>query len=445
MGYRFWAKPVSPIPDEWIAEHRNMVDFWNRLEHFFRWVARLPIDWRWNARRTARTLGNGMPIYWCNFDAVVEDFLNTRERAVRGVARTKTGSIAWPRWKPYRAVISFFMRQSGGWNLEQLFRKSKRFYLTRPDVRGRVSLFWTIRGATHEFHVILHRSFPEGAVIQNVRLAQEFKNHKRWRLSFNLRMPESEKQPHGDEVAVFKPLPIFIRDDLRLGDIYLNGVVRPVTWRNMDTYKQGFAYGPAMRTAYLKSLQQEADYIIEQMKTVLKPFIPELKRRGWKSNPERYRLAGIYKAAALLDDKNIVAALEDGLRRWRSKNNEKRGLQGRLSRHRLRLYQNFGKWLATRCKLIVLEDVDKKKVLQKEKRKYPRVVQAGVASDIREIWSLAAIGELYEWIEKQAAKTGTQVIRLDDFANLPEILAENGVAKFNTELSFQPAKKTAVK
>lgn len=448
-GYKYAAKPLDRIPDSWWQEHRAMVDYWNRLVTLSDWIYRLnvPVDALgarpiaggkkkdWQDFMAYDMCGKGHDMYWANLGAVLDAFKVSKKTALKNFASGVVGS-GMPKRKKYWFSPSFFKAQSGGWTVDQLFGSPKQLFLTLPDKKKRSILSWTMKDEIVRFEVILHRPLPDDATIKNVRLRQD--RDKKWFVSFNLQFPEQEKSLTGDVEFHFEPkwsVDFFLaladrkkfnqKGDLIIGNLTANQTEsRLVTlFSAVDSHEQPPKHDIFARIDRAEKLQQQASEELEIIKSGLGDYIAEVKHAmGWKSDLlPKCGAAGLKKLFQIWDAKEVnrhpfILEFKRKLKRYDSLMREKRGIQGRITRHRDWCYWNFAKDIAERAKVVYLKDISFKKLgmtTMDDQSSLPKEVQRA----IRRNKSYAAHGDLYAKIEQQCKKHGVEVIKMKEAVN----------------------------
>lgn len=359
-------------------------------------------------------------LWWCNYNAVCESYDRARKRAM------KTGSAL--RFHRFDGSGRLKNQIQGGMTVAQLLTgKHAQVQIhanTGPVWRheGRVGhskgeLVWTVYTSeegrrTVRFPIYLHRPIPDDvilkeAVVSRRRLGLRYQ----WTVTFTCQAPDiepawSERRACCGIDIGWRKLPTGLRVATLIG-----------TNSNVPEYLLLPSF-MLEQWDYIEALQSTIDNEQNTMRNQLQAW-------DWVGAPEQLaarlkRLSTITRGGAGLMavlakewreypdyEPQRLTFLENWRRHNRRDCTERDNLRAKLIAHRREIYRIWAKEIAERYGVIGLEDFDLSSAARLEKEDGKETVLALSARRQRQI---AACSQLRQWIELQAAKTGSQVI-----------------------------------
>lgn len=368
-------------------------------------------------------------LFWSNYNAVVDSYNVARSRAL------KEGATL--RFHAFDGTGRFVNQIQGGMSVEDLLnaRHSQvsvsdvspesfsQFFNGRIDSARSRRLKWlTITAYTGKdeagkhfrrnltFPMIMHRPIPDDARIKEVEVVgKRIAGKIEWSVTFTCTI-EAEAPHHESKSAC----------GLNFGWRQTANGIRICTLADSMGHKEHFYLPDSVmrRLQYCEQLQSELDDAAND----LRDKISEWLESAGCSAPEEWREAAeiakrsrspgkLVRLALLWREWDFMTEWREIAEAWRKadkcKRQEMENLRQKAINHRRDIYRNIGKQIADCYSMIGFGQLDLKKAAQLV---IDDIEENTLPAKARYIRQAVCISELIEWIEKQAAKSGAEIV-----------------------------------
>lgn len=400
--YKFWARPIAALPDEYWEHAKGMQQLWNDLveyrETFYEQVKDLPDaerkeKWKGEFSAGCRSRAQASSIGYESTEAVLARFQTASVAAAKSKATLR---------KQYglRKINIHHRYTGGGLPVEKFLNQSERAKRVRFDrvpeeayeKRGRAAQrqrftegVFSVGDASFNFDVHAGRQIPSDAIVKQVRWCADFNQNRRRK---EIEQREGEPRAQLDSrwesslqiLVEIPPVPKPKHDtrpiaSLDLGWRLMNqgSYVRigylvdsegnqiefrlPVNYRNQDVVNDKLPNGDYTYYTWsdLFVLDGKIGTSVQETKGRIYSLVPARHYSGWV----KMRQGGLYKIIRELAESGEAAEAQEILSAWRIRYEHlamiRIGLWEKLKRRQDWWYGNLAAWLTKRYRAVVWE------------------------------------------------------------------------------------------
>jgi len=356
-------------------------------------------------------------LYWCNYDDVINAYQVARQRAMREGKRLRfhrfdgTGKVfvRWQKGLSIEALSSDTRLQiepvpEGAWYSP---KRSDRRKLARTKVRIRVNSEGR-KPVWLELPMVMHRPLPDKSVIRNAAVIRERIGDKfRYKLVITVAFEPMPHKPVGEGAV-----------GIDLGWRNVEGGLRVAYWKDEDGNGEALVLPNRLVSQFKKvdELKSIRDQHFNDAKNVLTLWmtgknLPEwLKQETatlsqWRGKGRLVMLTRKWQENRFSGDQEMVAYLEEWIKRDRHLWDWETNLQDQVGRHRREIYRKFASEIVKKYARIFLEKFNLRAVSQK---KSPEEGTKG-STPVDRQRTIASVSILRQAIGNAATREGVDV------------------------------------